>query len=504
MLPDCERLPLHVYSVAQVREMDRVAIQDVGIAGYTLMERAAAAALRVLRERWPSARALRIYCGLGNNAGDGYVLARLADGYGLRVAVVACGPLERLGGDAATAARDCVAAGIEPVAFEAQSGPAGGEIVVDALFGTGLARPLEGVFADAVAQIAAAKCAVMALDVPSGIDADTGLANGPAVRADCTVAFVGLKAGYFLGVAPDHCGVLEFASLDIPDSVSAQQQPVLRRLSLADIGRALPRRRRTAHKGDNGRLLIIGGGPGMAGAVRMAGEAALRSGAGLVYIATHPRHAAFIAAQVPELIVHPIDSPQELDAAQLSVDAIALGPGLGRSAWASALCEWALGQPRPLVIDADGLNWLAADGSVAAHSQARILTPHPGEAGRLLGESIAAVQNDRLAAVRTLAERYGSTVVLKGARSLIAGPAAATAPRVCVAGNPGMASAGSGDVLTGITGAVLVQCGDAPLAADAAVLIHALAGDAAAAAQGERGLLATDLLQYVQQWANPS
>ena len=257
------------------------------------------------------------------------------------------------------------------------------------------------------------------------------------------------------------------------------------------------------HKGDNGRLLVIGGGPGMPGAVRMAGEAALRVGAGLVRLATHPRHAAFVATQVPELIVHEVDAAAALDDVALGCDAIAIGPGLGRSPWAAQMCEWALAQPLPLVIDADGLNWLADSGAIADHHCPRILTPHAGEAGRLLGRSAGAVQRDRIAAVTALAARYASTVVLKGARTLICGPSAAP-PRVCLAGNPGMASAGTGDVLTGIAGGLLVQTHDAERSANAAVMIHALAGDSAAAARGERGLIATDLLDDVQRWANPN
>ena len=507
MLPDCERLPINIYSVAQVRAMDRAAIEEFGIPGYTLMERAAAAALATLRARWPAARSLQIYCGAGNNAGDGYVLARLAAAYGIQVTVIACTPPDALTGDAATAARDCIAAGIAPTEFSASANADRADVIVDALFGTGLTRPLEGLFADALAQIASARCPVFALDIPSGVDADTGNVTGPAVRAHCTMAFVGLKAGYFLGAAPDHCGDIEFSALDIPSEVPARHEPVLQRLGLHDIQDALPPRRRTAHKGDNGRLLVIGGGPAMAGAARMAGEAALRAGAGLVRLATHPGHAAFVAAQVPELIVLEAGDVAALDQAVVDCDAIALGPGLGRTPWASQMCEWALAQPLPLVIDADGLNWLAESGDAQRLSQPggqqRILTPHAGEAGRLLGCGSAEVQRDRMAAVTRLSAQYNATVVLKGARTLISGSAGGP-PRVCLAGNPGMATAGTGDVLTGIAAGALVQTGDVVAAANAAVMIHALAGDSAAAARGERGLLATDLLDEVQRWANPS
>jgi NAD(P)H-hydrate epimerase len=503
MLPDFERLPIDVYSVAQVRDMDRIAIEVAGIAGYTLMQRAGAAALHALRQRWPAARALRVYCGLGNNAGDGYVVARLAHGYGFDVSVIACAPIEQLSGDAGIAARDCVAAGVTPQPLSEQIAPQANAVVVDALFGTGLSRVLEGRFADAVAQMNAAGRPVIALDVPSGVDADTGHVAGPAVQAQCTIAFGGLKRGYFLSQAPDYCGQIEFSDLGMPDAVRAELQPVLRRLALQDIRAALPPRSPTVHKGDNGRLLVIGGGPGMPGAVTMAGTAALRAGAGLVYLATHPDHTGAITARVPELIVHRVESASALDKAGLDVDAIALGPGLGQSAWAAQLCAWAVAQQIPLIIDADGLNWLAQQGSLPPAGQPRILTPHPGEAARLLHRSVADVQRERVGAVTELASRFGATVVLKGARSLIHGPDNALVPDVCLAGNPGMASAGMGDILTGIAGGVLVQCRQPRTAVRAAVLMHALAGDTVAAASGQRGLMATDLLDKVRVWANP-
>ena len=481
--------------------MDRAAIEEHGIPGYTLMQRAAAEALATLRLRWPDARSLRIYCGLGNNAGDGYVVARLAQSYDMQVTVVACAAPDQLGGDAATAAHDCAAAGISPVAFTSAGAPQRDEVIVDALFGTGLSRPLENEFADAVRQINASACPVLALDIPSGLAADTGLVQGPAVRADCTIGFVGLKSGYFLGAGPEHCGAIDFADLDIPATVRDQQEPVLQRIGLEEIRFCLPPRSRNVHKGDNGRLLIIGGGPGMPGAVRMAGAAALRAGAGLVYVATHPQHAAFVTAETPELIVHATESPADIAALAETVQAIAIGPGLGRSRWATALCEWAFALEKPLIADADALNWLA-ETSISAQQRPLLLTPHPGEAGRLLGRSGGAIQSDRLGAVRSIAERFAATTALKGAATLVADPGSGVAG-VCAAGNPGMATAGTGDVLTGICGGVLVQCGDTAAAARAAVLIHALAGDAAASAGGERGLIATDLLEHIRLWANP-
>jgi NAD(P)H-hydrate epimerase len=253
------------------------------------MCRAGAAALGVLQQRWTKARSVTVVCGAGNNAGDGLILARLAKAAGLAVRVLLVVPAANLVGDAARAAADCRAAGVALDPFESRA-LAGSEVIVDALLGTGLARPVAGDMRAAIEAINASTAAVLALDVPSGLDADTGWPSPVAVHASATITFVGLKQGLFLGVAADHCGALEFAGLEVPED--ATLTPTLERIVLADLARALPRRPRSAHKGSCGRLLLVGGGPGMAGAIRLAAEAALRVGAGLVYVATHPDNVA--------------------------------------------------------------------------------------------------------------------------------------------------------------------------------------------------------------------
>ncbi|HLF11546.1 MAG TPA: NAD(P)H-hydrate dehydratase [Gammaproteobacteria bacterium] len=494
-------LPRAIYSAAQVRELERIAIQERGIPSYTLMNRAAEAALRVLRAHWPSARKVLICCGAGNNAGDGYVLARLAAAAGLTVRVLALVPAERLQGDAARAARDCVAAGGAVDAFDATASPVLGfaaDVVVDALLGTGLDRPLGADFERVVAGLNAASIPVLALDIPTGLHADTGLPLGNAIRASVTVTFVGLKQGLFLGVARDYCGVLEFADLDIPADSGRALRPPLNRLTAADLTAALPRRARTAHKGAHGRLLLVGGGPGMSGAIRLAAEAALRAGAGLADVATHPHSVATVMAGRPEIMCHAIETAESLDELLELADGVVAGPGLGRSEWSSALWRRILATDLPLVVDADALNMLA----VSPHRRRNwILTPHPGEAARLLAKPAAEIQLDRLGAVSELARRYGAVAVLKGACSLIACTDDLT--YVCDRGNPGMAAAGMGDVLAGVLGALVVQIKDLGQSARAGVLLHALAGDAAAE-DGERGLLASDLMPQIRRWANPS
>jgi NAD(P)H-hydrate epimerase len=500
MTPFTERLPRRVWSAAQVRELDAAAIARCGVTGYELMCRAGAAALRLLLRRWPRARTLAIVCGAGNNAGDGLVVARLAHGEGLAVRVLLVVGAERLGGAAAEAAAAARAAGL---AFEPFTSArlVGVDVVVDALLGTGLARPVAAEFRAAIEAIDAVGAPVLALDVPSGLDADTGWPNPVAVHATVTVTFVGLKQGLFLGAAVDHCGELEFAGLELPADLGADQRPALERLVPDDLKSALPRRARSAHKGSCGRLLLVGGGAGMAGAIRLAAEAALRVGAGLVYVATHHDNVGPVLAGRPELIVRGVGSGAELDEWLGAADGAVLGPGLGRSVWARRLWQRVLQSGLPLVVDADGLNLLAAE---PVERSSWLLTPHPAEAARLLGIDAADVQRDRATAVRELAHRYRAHVVLKGAHTLVAEADAVAPLRVCDHGNPGMATGGTGDVLAGALGGLLVQVRDLGIATRAGVLLHALAGDAAAAAGGERGMIASDLLPQLRTWANSS
>ena len=488
-----DSLPANIYAVAAVRETDRTTIEDHGVPGYTLMSRAGAAAVAEARALFPDARRWQVVCGAGNNAGDGYVVARLAAFEGIAVSVLTLVDPERLEGDAATAYGDFAAEGGVVVPWEGQlDGEA--DLLVDGLLGSGLERNVTGDFADAVAAINAHPSPALALDIPTGLHGDSGEILGCAVRADLTVTFVGLKAGLFLGEGPNCRGVLRFAGLDIPDSYREGIEPAFRRIDDAMYSAALPRRQRSGHKGDYGHVLIVGGGEGMPGAVRLAGEAALRCGAGLVSIATHPSHAGLLVAARPELMSHGVADASELEPLLQRADVVAFGPGLGQSDWARALYARVATLSRPTVWDADALNLLAEQPQPA---DSRVITPHPGEAGRLLGVSAAEIQADRAGALESLQARYGGTVVLKGAGSLVSSQ---PVPYLCSAGNPGMGSAGMGDVLTGVIAALLAQ-GVAEAAA-IGVEAHARAGDRAAAS-GERGLLASDLLDQLRAVVNP-
>ena len=489
-------LPVSLYTSAQVRAMDRAAA-SLGLSGYALMERAGEAALRALRERWPGAWRIAVVCGPGNNAGDGYVLARLARAAGSAVTVLAASSPERLRGDALEACAAWRAAGgtIEP--FTAQA-LAETEVLVDALLGTGLSGAVRADLAGVIRAINSSGRAILALDVPSGLDADRGMPLGAAVRAECTVTFVALKSGLLLGEGPEHCGALVFDDLGLTGRLPEVPTARLERLVQADLERPLPRRARGAHKGDFGQVLIVGGGPGMPGAARLAGEACLRAGAGRVTVAVAPQNLAAVVSGRPELMCVPLEQSETVRTLAARCDLVAVGPGLGQDAWARAAFEAVLDCGKPLVVDADALNLLAGEPRTAPPS-GWILTPHPGEAARLLATTGAQVQSDRLAALEALLARYGGVVVLKGAGTLVGRHGAV--PAVCGQGNPGMASPGMGDVLTGLIAGILAQCRDPWRAARAGVLAHALAGDAAARG-GERGLLAGDLIEELRRWLN--
>ncbi len=489
-------LPLRLYSVAQVRALDARAIAG-GVPGYALMKRAGEAALRTLRSRWPRALRVVIVAGGGNNGGDGYVLARFAQAAGLEALVLAAVPPERLKGDARSAGDDFIASGGHVLAFD----PAhlvSGDVIVDALLGTGLTEPVRGELAHVIAAMNSSGRPVLALDLPSGIDGDTGAVLGAAVRADSTITFVALKSGLFLGEGRELCGRLTFDDLEVEVPAGEEFQPRFERLCEEDITQALPRRRREAHKGEFGRVLIVGGGPGMPGAVRLAGEAALRVGAGLVNIATLAENVAAVVGSRPELICHAVATPSDIAPLLAAADVVALGPGLGRGAWSRAMFVSALAAGKPLIIDADALNLLADFGE--RPPPGAILTPHPGEAGRLLRTDSTTVQADRLAALEGLLALGAGVAVLKGAGTLIGAPG--RTPALCERGNPGMAAPGMGDVLTGAIAGLLAQTRDALIAARAGVLVHALAGDEIARLSGERGILALEVAEALTRWAN--
>ncbi|MBO9662385.1 NAD(P)H-hydrate dehydratase [Dokdonella sp.] len=483
-----------LYTAAQVRALDRAAIERLSIPAVELMQRAAAAAYASLRRRWPQARRVVLLAGNGNNGGDAFLLGRLALRDGWTVDTIALS--DRSVGTAEQARAAFVEAGgrVRLAGDDTDFGAA--EVCVDGLFGVGLGRPIDGAAAALVARLDASRRPVLALDLPSGLDADRGIRLGPCVRADATISFVAWKRGAFTADAADVCGERELASLDVPaaafDGIDADAE-----LLDSSIARVLAPRAGNVNKSHYGHVLAIGGDEGMGGAIRLAGEAALRTGAGLVSVATRPAQVLAMNAARPELMAHGIDDEAGLRLLLERASIVAVGPGLGQAAWGRALFGAALACGKPLLLDADALNLLAE--TPRALPVEVVLTPHPGEAARLLGCDTATIQRDRYAAARALAQRYAAVVVLKGAGSLIADPRGRVA--VCPWGNSGMASGGMGDVLSGVIAALLAQRLSAWDAARLGVALHARAGDLAAA-QAPRGLLASDLFEPLRRLAN--
>lgn len=471
-----------------------------------LMARAGLAAWRLMLERWPQAQRIGVACGPGNNGGDGYIVAALALGSGRQVSLLqfGAGP----GSDVARRAQAVyLQTGGQVSTFSADAPLPQVDLWVDALFGIGLHRPLDGAAADLVHALNRAATArrvpLFALDVPSGVDADTGNDHGLSVRADVTLAFIAGKPGLYTGRGRVAAGAVVVDALGLADHVFDDLEPAARVARADALPSCFAPRARDAHKGHFGHVLCIGGDHGYGGALALCAEAAHRVGAGLVSAATRAEHVPVLLSRRPETMVRAVDlvdgGHDGLSALLEKASVVAIGPGLGGSEWSLSLLHAAMDAGKPLVLDADALNALARRDAQPLRDA--VLTPHPGEAARLLGTTTDAIADDRLRHARQLATRFGCTVVLKGAGTVVAAPG--QVPILIDAGNPGMATGGMGDVLTGVIAGLIAQ-GAAPFdAAACGALLHAVAADRAARDGGERGLLPSDLFANLRRSANP-
>jgi hydroxyethylthiazole kinase-like uncharacterized protein yjeF len=505
-----------VLTAEEMRRADRRTIEEIGLPGPVLMENAGAAVARVVDERFPEARRVVVLCGRGNNGGDGFVVARRL---GARAEAFLLGARDAVRGDARTHLLACERSGGRVTVVEGEAAWAAvrarveeADVVVDAVLGTGLRSAPTGLAADAVAAIARrfeAGVPVVAVDLPSGLPSDGGIPAWAAAKATVTVTFAAPKRGHVLPPACHHVGELIVADIGISAESLAAACPSLFLLEDADAAGAFPLRRREAHKGDFGHVLVVAGSVGKTGAAVLAAGGALRAGAGLVTVATPEPCLAVVAAARPEAMTEPLPAnvgggineaalPRLLDLAG-ERDAVVLGPGVGQDPGTRALVRaFVRACPVPLVADADGLNALAAaGGDMSALGTLRrdgsvVLTPHPGEMARLVGRPTAEIQSDRLAAAVALARETGAIVVLKGERTLVAEPSGRAA--VAGTGNPGMATGGTGDVLAGVVGSLLARHGTL-LSATAGAFVHGRAGDIAARERGEEGMTAGDVVE---------
>ncbi len=479
--------------VADLRAVERAR------AGEPLMERAGLAAASVARDLLAgSVSRVLVLAGPGNNGGDAFVVARWLKAWFYDVTVAFHGDEARLGADAAAAHRAWREAG--GATQRRWPDDAGWGLVVDGLFGIGLARAIEGEPAQWIERVNACGAHVLALDIPSGLNADTGVAYAPTIRAHRTATFLALKPGLLTADGPDHCGAISVHPLDIDIGNGAPG----RRLDWPPLAAALPdalrRQRRNVHKGSFGTLGVVGGGDGMVGAAILAGRAAVALGAGKVWVGLAATERPAVDWVRPELMLR--EAQRVVDE---HADALVVGPGLGATSRGRALLEKALRTSAPIALDADALNLVAADAElarmVAARKAPTTLTPHPAEAARLLSTTTDAVQSDRLASALEAAARFRADVVIKGAGSVLAFADGTWA--INATGNAGLASGGTGDVLTGMLGALLAQGLTAKDALQTAVCLHGAAADALVAeGVGPVGLTASEIAPVARRLVN--
>ncbi|WP_097460051.1 NAD(P)H-hydrate dehydratase [Mangrovitalea sediminis] len=490
-------LPHALYRTESVRALDRYAIEQGGVPGFELMSRAGRRAFRHLMRRWPLARHLTVLCGAGNNGGDGYIMAGLAVAQGLSVHCVAVGDPARLQGDARSAWAQAQELGVQVQGIEASSWREcvdGADVIVDAMLGTGLSGEVRDPYRTVFDYVARSGKPVLAVDVPSGLCSDTGRVLGLAIRAELTVTFIGMKQGLLTAAAPDYVGELVFDDLGVGEMIEGVVSADATRCDWPSVASLLPERKAASHKGLFGRVLIVGGDCGMGGAAILAAEAAARTGAGLVYLATRPEHVTAALTRCPDIQVTGVEHGSQLDALLVGKDVVVVGPGLGQSAWGQQMLQRVMAWGGPCVADADALNLLSRPGK-ALQRENWILTPHPGEAARMLGISTAEIGADRFSAVCRLAQCWGGVAVLKGAGTLIASRDAPV--QVATTGNPGMAKGGMGDVLSGILGSLLAQGLPAADVASLGVCLHGEAADRLVSSFGYRGLLPQDLIAEI-------
>ncbi len=483
----------YVCVTEQIRQLEHHAIQNQGIPENELMSKAGKAAFYTLKKCFPNARNIAVFCGGGNNGGDGFVLARLAKEAGMKVQIFCEHDIGLFPPTAKQAALSAIEADIALQAFD-EFIESDADLIVDALLGIGIKGPVRGSTKTAIVTINNSDLPVLSVDLPSGLEADTGHCSDACIRANITITFIAPKLGMFMAEGPDHCGEIYCDGLGL--AVSHLNTPLVGVLEQAAEDLSLKPRLKNSHKGDYGHVLIVGGGKGMPGAPLLSAMAAFAVGAGMVTIATRPEYATSPAV-LPEAMVYPVREARDLQPLIERATVCIIGPGLGEDQWAKDLFDTVLAAQLPLLIDASALRLLSIS---QQHDDNWVLTPHPGEAGVLLGCSTATVQKDRLKAIQQIQKQYGGCVVLKGVGSLV--DAGHKERFICLSGNPGMATAGMGDMLSGVIGGMIAQGLSLQQAAKLGVWVHAKAGDEAAAYNGQRGLLASSLIPFLRKTVN--
>jgi NAD(P)H-hydrate epimerase len=488
-------LPKIFYTPQQVKRGEQLAAKAQGLEMFRLMERAGQAVFTVALAQYPGSHHWLICCGSGNNGGDGYIVARLAQSVGIQVTVWQYGSPERLQDDARTAYYHWIDSGGEVFPCT-ETLPDGVDVVIDGLLGTGVKGEVRPAMQSVIETINRSNIPVVSIDIPSGLCSQTGRVLGLAIEAHHTISFIGLKQGLVTGQARDYVGQLHFAGLGVEDAFNSQNIATLKAIDSKAVQQLLYPRKRTAHKGLHGKVLLIGGNAGMGGAAILAAQACVRTGSGLTAALVQSDNTKPLLVSCPEVMTSSWDEQSTFDYRLGWCSVLAIGPGLGRDTIAQQLMNTVQSINKPKVMDADALYFLAQS---ACYDEQRIITPHPAEAARMLDCDVESIEADRFQAVKALQQKYGGVVVLKGAGTLVCN---GQDIYVCLAGNPGMASGGMGDVLTGIIVSLLAQGLSLFDAAKVGVLIHSQAADQNAEAFGERGLLASDLIPHLRRLVN--
>lgn len=484
-----------LYRESQIRQVEKLSCHQLNLSDSTLMQRAAQAALAAIKKRFPHINCFAVFCGGGNNGGDGYMLAYLANLAGYRVIIYHDNVIDDLPDAAKDAALKAISNHINAHSLE-DTIDSDVELIVDALLGIGLKGVVRNPLKSVIEYINDQHLPVLSIDVPSGLQANTGTILGAAIRAEVTITYIGLKSGLYTCDGPDCTGEIILDGLELSDLLNGLT-PSGHLLEKNQFKQLVQPRKKNTHKGSFGHVLVIGGGLGMPGAAVLAAMAAMRVGAGSVAVAMHPDYANQPLANLPEAMIYGIESGDDLMPLLEQVDVCILGPGLGEDDWSKTIFAATIASQQPLVIDASALNLLA---HAKQHDENWILTPHPGEAAKLLNLSTQDIQSDRFEAVNNIQRQYGGTVVLKGIGTIV--DVGATSCYLCPAGNPGMATAGMGDVLSGIIAGLVAQGLSLHQAALLGVWLHAKSGDDAVAKLGQKGLLASDLMPYIRKRMN--
>ena len=506
MLPPPLETGISLFDAKQIRALELDFADRHKCPTFKLMELAGAGAFKVLRSRWPEAKKILVLTGKGNNGGDGFIVARLAVEDGLSVTLCGFCPESQLQGDAAIAYKQLPHRALTTLEW-ADVNVADFDLIVDGLLGTGIVGKVRKPFVNVIEAVNASPKAVMSLDIPSGLNSDSGVVVNTAIRADVTVTFIGHKRGLYTGDAPDFRGqvILDPLGITTQEIENSKIRTSVFAHDWHSYRKYLPPRRPASHKGNYGHCLVVGGASGMPGAAVLASTAAARAGSGLTSALLETGADVLIARQ-PEVMAQNItkDEVSALLERLEQASSLVIGPGMGQKRWGRHWMESLMVNPHFLktnkVIDADGLNWLVEN---PHKNPSWVLTPHPGEAARLLNCTTSEINNDRFAAGNALVARYGGVCVLKGAGTIVSCENGEQV--VCAVGNPGMATGGMGDVLAGIIGGLLAQGLPLQNAAIMGVCIHGEAAQQAAGPKGYyRGMLASDLFQYFPELLNPN